>query len=149
VKLFSATVVAHRRPPWQDPQRLRQLAAVSGALVLLYAVLVIIALLGGPRIGAPFLPLPGGGPEPANPVAGLQPAQATTEAQTIPRGSETPPATTALATPLPPATTPPATGYPTGYPYDATPPTSQVVDGRPTILPPNPQTPPPPPRRRT
>jgi hypothetical protein len=132
VKPFSAAVVADRRPPWQDPQRLRQLAAVAGALVLLYAVLLIIALLGGPRIGAPFLPLPGGGPAPANPVAGLQPGQPTTDGPSIPRGSQT---TTAPApTPLPSATTRPAAGYPTTYapvtPYDPAAATPQVVDAR-------------------
>lgn len=138
---MSAT--AHRRPPWQNPRRLRQVAAGAVALLLFYLVLVFIAFLGGPRIGASFLPLPGGGPDPASPVAGLEPGQPTQNIPAIPRGtttSPTPGATptgfTATASPLPQATTPgvtttgrpgdPATPCPTTTPTN--PATSQIVD---------------------
>ncbi|HET6743823.1 MAG TPA: hypothetical protein VFH76_33020, partial [Kribbella sp.] len=66
---------ASRRSPWQHPRRRRQVATGVGILLLGYLLLVLIALLGGPRIGASFLPLPGGGPEPASPVAAPQPGQ--------------------------------------------------------------------------
>ncbi|MFD7156523.1 hypothetical protein ACFV9C_18130 [Kribbella sp. NPDC059898] len=102
---------ATRRLPWQHPRR-RQIAAGFGILLLAYAVLFVIALLGGPRIGASFLPLPGGGPDPAAPVAGLQPGQPTQNVavphQTTSSPTTTPAATpTAVPTPLLTATDPP------------------------------------------
>jgi hypothetical protein len=131
--------VAARRPPWQNPQRLRQVAGVAGALLLLYLVLVLVALLGGPRLGASFLPLPGGGPNPANPVAGLEPSQPTKNVSTIPGGNTPTPGSTPASTPLPPATTPAETtgtgnslvdnGVKTPCPTPvAQPPEQQVVD---------------------
>ncbi|WP_406050371.1 hypothetical protein [Kribbella sp. NBC_00889] len=130
--------VAARRPPWQNPQRLRQVAGVAGALLLLYLVLVLVALLGGPRLGASFLPLPGGGPDPANPVAGLQPSQPTKNVPTIPGGSSPTPGATLASTPLPPATTPEETtgtgnsvvdsGVKTPSPTEVVKPSQQVVD---------------------
>ncbi|MFG1621514.1 hypothetical protein [Kribbella sp. NPDC049227] len=130
--------VAARRPPWQNPQRLRQVAGVAGALLLLYLVLVLVALLGGPRLGASFLPLPGGGPNPANPVAGLQPSQPTKNIPTIPGRSTPTPGSTPVSTPLPPATTPDETtgtgtsvvnsGVKTPCPTPVVKPPQQVVD---------------------
>ncbi|MEV5962794.1 hypothetical protein AB0L70_13590 [Kribbella sp. NPDC051952] len=134
---------AESRPPWQNPARLRQLAAVVGILLLLYAVLFLTALVGGPRIGASFLPLPGGGPDPASPVAGLQPGQPTQNIPAIPPGgtttsSTTPPpaAVTTVPTPLPTATTPSSASTPplvvgsTPWPKPTTPvdPTTQIVE---------------------
>jgi hypothetical protein len=152
---MSATGV--RRPPWQNPRRLRQVATGAAVLLLLYLVLVFIAFLGGPRIGASFLPLPGGGPDPASPVAGLEPGQPTQNIPAIPRGttsSPTPGATptgiTATASPLPQATTPgvtttgrpgdPATPCPTTTPTDQS--TPQIVDTYDPTIPTATQTPP-------
>jgi hypothetical protein len=136
VKPFSAT--APGRPPWQDPRRLRQVAAGAGALLLLYLVLAFIALVGGPRIGASFLPLPGGGPAPANPVAGLEPSQPTQNVPAIPRGTTPAPGTTPSTSPtaLPTATTPGAGATTAPLPLGTTPcptptpgnPTTQIVD---------------------
>jgi hypothetical protein len=70
----------------------RRVAALVAAPVGGYAVLLLISLLGGPRIGAPFIPLPGGGGgvEAAAPVAGpLSPGEAGDTLPPIPRG-ETP-----------------------------------------------------------
>jgi hypothetical protein len=154
VKPISAATAADRRPPWQNPRRLRQAAVTVGALLGLYAVLVAIALLGGPRIGASFLPLPGGGPDPANPVAGLEPStRLPTGGPTVPRGSETPvptvPPTPGQTPTLPPATTTaPGTGQVTDGQQPSTPcPTSQpagpqLVDHPEPTLPPATKVPP-------
>ena len=154
MKPISASSSAARRPPWQNRQRLRQAALAAGALLGLYAVLVMIALLGGPRIGASFLPLPGGGPDPANPVAGLEPStRLPTSVPTVPRGSETPvptvPPTPGHTTTLPPATatTVPATGQPTDGRQAATPcpttkPAPQLVDHQDPTVPPATKVPP-------
>ncbi|MGZ0150444.1 hypothetical protein ACXJJ3_25525 [Kribbella sp. WER1] len=127
---------ATRRPPWQHPRR-RQVAAGIGVLLLAYAVLFVIALLGGPRIGASFLPLPGGGPDPASPVAGLQPGQST-QTVTVPHQTPSTPAATPTATPtvvptqLPTATTPPGatvrTAGSTVTPGSAETPTPEIVE---------------------
>jgi hypothetical protein len=153
VKPIPAASPADRRPPWQNRQRLRQAALAAGALLGLYAVLVMIALLGGPRIGASFLPLPGGGPDPANPVAGLEPStRLPTTGPTVPRGSETPvppvPPTPGHTTTLPPATatTVPATGQPTdgqpSTPCPTTAPVPQLVDHEEPTNPPATKVPP-------
>jgi len=146
VRPISAATAADRRPLWLKRQRLRQATFVAGALLLLYAVLVVIALLGGPRIGASFLPLPGGGPDPANPVAGLEPStRLPTGGPTVPRGSETPvptaPPTPGQTTTLPPATTTtaPITGQPTDgqtTPCPTTTPVPQPVDHQEPTIPP-------------
>ncbi|MFF0339747.1 hypothetical protein [Kribbella sp. NPDC004875] len=146
---MSAT--ASRRPPWQHPRRLRQAAAGAGVLLLGYLVLVFVALLGGPRIGASFLPLPGGGPKPAVPIAGPQPGQPSQNLPVGARGTATAAATTPVPTPgatalpttLPTATKPgeirwpagpPSTPYPTGTPYPTEAPTTQIAETtRPTI----------------
>jgi hypothetical protein len=135
VKPFSAAAAADRLPPWQNSARLRQFAGTVGLLGLLYGVLAVIALLGGPRIGASFLPLPGGGPDPASPVAGLQPGRPTQNIPTIPHATTSPTPTPVVppppSTPLPTATIPgvtvagqlrtPATPCPTATPGDPTP----------------------------
>lgn len=153
MKPISAPSAAHRQP-WLNRQRLRQAAIAAGALLGLYAVLVLIALVGGPRIGASFLPLPGGGPDPASPVAGLEPSRIPTSGPTIPRGSETPvptvPPTPGHTTTLPPATTTgPVTT--TGQPIDGNPttpcpttakPVPQVVDHEDPTVPPATRVPP-------
>ena len=136
VKPFAAT--APGRPPWQDPRRLRQVATGAGVLLLLYLVLAFVAFLGGPRIGASFLPLPGGGPDPASPVAGLEPSQPTQNVPAIPRGSTPAPGATPTTSPtaLPTATVPGAgattapvppgtTSWSTATPGN---PTTQIVD---------------------
>ncbi len=153
MKPISAPSVAARRPPWLTRQRPRQAAVAAGALLGLYAVLVVIALLGGPRIGGSFLPLPGGGPDPANPVAGLEPTRLPTGGPTIPRGSETPvptvPPTPGQTATLPPATTigpATATGQPTdGQPATPCPtpkPVPQMVDHEEPTIPPATSVPP-------
>jgi hypothetical protein len=131
VKTFSAE--AARRPPWQNPQRLRQVAAGAGVLLLLYVVLFLTALAGGPRIGASFLPLPGGGPDPASPVAGLEPGQPTQNVPAIPRGTTPTPGSpvTAPPTPLPTATTP-GSGATTALVPGATTPCPTPTPGQPT-----------------
>lgn len=80
----------------------RRIAAVVAAPVGVYAVLLLVSLLGGPRIGAPLIPLPGpDGPEAATPVAGpLNPAQPTDGLPSIP------------PEPTPAPSTPPKTGTP-------------------------------------
>ncbi len=154
MKPISAPSVAAHRSPWLTRQRLRQAALAAGALLGLYAVLVLIALLGGPRIGASFLPLPGGGPDPATPVAGLEPSRIPTSGPTIPRGSETPvptvPPTPGRTTTLPPATTtgPVAvTGQPTDgrsatTPCPTTKPVPEQVDQEEPTIPPATKVPP-------
>ncbi|MFI7066405.1 hypothetical protein ACIBL3_35790 [Kribbella sp. NPDC050124] len=145
------TSAAIARPPWQNRQRLRQARFAAGGLLLLYAVLVLIALLGGPRIGAAFLPLPGGGPEPANPVAGLEPTRIPTSGPTVPRGSETPvptqPPTPGETPPLPSTTTTAPVGVPTDGQQPATPgltpkPTPELVDHQESTQPPATKLPP-------
>ncbi|MFI5690892.1 hypothetical protein ACIA58_03545 [Kribbella sp. NPDC051586] len=146
MKPISAT--ASRRPPWQNPRHRRQ--AVAGLVVLLLGCLVLV-LLG----------IWGRGPEPASPVAGLQPGQPTQNVPAIPRtATPTPGATpTVLPTQLPTATTPGgiqvSTGHPTA-PYStlapATPvpqiaettgPTTSVTRRPPTVPPTVPPTAPP------
>ena len=130
---------AARRSLWQNPQRRRQVGASAGVLVLLYVVLFLTALAGGPRIGASFLPLPGGGgPDPASPVAGLEPGQPTQSVPAIPRGTTATPTSpgTTPPTPLPTATTPGAGATTPPAPVGTTPyrtptpgsPTTQIVD---------------------
>ncbi|HWD79066.1 MAG TPA: hypothetical protein VG497_09290 [Kribbella sp.] len=122
-------------------RRRRQVAAGVGVVVGGYLVLVLIALLGGPRIGAPFLPLPGGGPEPASPIAAPQPGQPG-ENIAIPHSSTSATPSFAATTPLPTATTPDEPGVPAGstatpYPArtDGTP-TPQIVETTvPTLAP--------------
>ena len=136
VRTFPAT--APGRPPWQNPQRLRQVAAGAGVLLLLYVVLFLTALAGGPRIGASFLPLPGGGPDPATPVAGLEPGQPSQNVPAIPRGTTATPTSpgTTPPTPLPTATTPGIGATTARVPGESTPystpapgrPTTQIVD---------------------
>ena len=136
VRTFPAT--APGRPPWQNPQRLRQVAAGAGVLLLLYVVLFLTALAGGPRIGASFLPLPGGGPDPATPVAGLEPGQPSQNVPAIPRGTTATPTSpgTTPPTPLPTATTPGVGATTPPAPVGTTPyrtptpgsPTTQIVD---------------------
>ncbi|MEV0283880.1 hypothetical protein AB0H36_07120 [Kribbella sp. NPDC050820] len=143
---------AMARPPWQNRQRLRQAGFVAGGLLFLYAVLVLIALLGGPRIGAAFLPLPGGGPEPANPVAGLEPSsRVPTSGPSVPRGSETPvptqPPTPGETPPLPSTTTTTAPAVVTTEGQPATPrptpkPTPELVDHQEPTQPPATKLPP-------
>ncbi|MEU8221519.1 hypothetical protein [Kribbella sp. NPDC048915] len=128
------------RPPWQNPRRRRQVAAGAGLLLLGYTVLFFVALLGGPRIGAGFLPLPGGGPDPAAPTAGPQPGEPTQSVAVLPpRTSASTPVVSpgatpsALVTPLPTATTPGETRVPVGLttPYPKTAsgtPTPQIVE---------------------
>lgn len=144
-------ISAPSAPHWQNSRRLRQAAYAAGALLLLYAVLVVIALFGGPRIGASFLPLPGGGPDPANPVAGLEPSQLPTSGPTVPRGSETPvpttPPTPGQTVTLPPATTTtaPIVGQTTDgqtTPCPTTKPVPQVVDHEDPTVPPATKVPP-------
>jgi hypothetical protein len=156
VNAMSAT--ASRRPPWQNPRRRRQAAAGAGLLLLGYLVLFFVALLGGPRIGAGFLPLPGGGPEPAVPIAGPQPGEPTQNVAVLPpRTTATPAATpgvtpNAVTTPLPTATKPGevqvpvglATPDPTSGPGTPTPqivqttePTIPVATKRPPTAPPS------------
>ncbi|WP_433163040.1 hypothetical protein [Kribbella sp. CA-247076] len=154
MKPISAATAAGSRPPWQNRRRLRQAAYTVGALLSLYGVLVVIALLGGPRIGASFLPLPGGGPDPASPVAGLEPStRLPTGGPTVPRGSETPvptaPPTPGQTPSLPPATTTaPGTGQVTENGQPATPcPTTkpaipQLVDHQEPTHPPATKVPP-------
>jgi hypothetical protein len=152
---MSAT--ASRRSPWQNPRRRRQAATGVGLLLLGYVLLVLIALLGGPRIGAPFLPLPGGPPEPASPIAGLQPGQPT-ENVAIPHQTTSTPAATPDATPsagitspLPTATTPGEPQLPTGStttPYPPRPegtPTPETAETTAPPLPPATRRPPIPP----
>ncbi|GAA2840331.1 hypothetical protein [Kribbella solani] len=153
MNLISAT--ASRRSPWQNPRRLRQVAAGVGVLLLGYLVLVLVALLGGPRIGAGFLPLPGGGggPEPVSPVAGLQAGQPTENLPRIPHTPTPTPAPSMLpvATPgvlpsavptqLPGATTPgtrPADAATTPTPeiVESKEPTIPVVTATPPVVPP-------------
>ncbi|WP_427888066.1 hypothetical protein ACQHIV_33525 [Kribbella sp. GL6] len=147
---MSAT--ATRRLPWQHPRR-RQIAAGVGILLLAYAVLFFVALLGGPRIGASFLPLPGGGPDPAAPVAGLQPGQPTQNVavphQTTSSPTITPATTpTAVPTPLLSATDPPEVVRSAGStftPYPTRPgetPTPEIVESTGPTQPPVTERPP-------
>jgi hypothetical protein len=153
VKPIPAPSVAAHRSPWLTRQRLRQAALAAGALLGLYAVLVLVALLGGPRIGDSFLPLPGCGPDPATPVAGLEPSRIPTSGPTIPRGSETPvptlPPTPGRTATLPPATTTgpvAATGHPTdgqpSTPCPTTQPVPEQVDHEEPTIPPATKVPP-------
>ncbi|GAA1603218.1 MULTISPECIES: hypothetical protein [Kribbella] len=129
---------ATRRPPWQHPRR-RQVAAGVGILLLGYLALFFTALLGGPRIGAPFLPLPGGGPDPATPVAGPQPGQPSQNVAIPHQATSTPattpaPTPTAVPTPLLSATDPPEVVRSAGStftPYPTRPgetPTPEIVE---------------------
>jgi len=140
VNPFSAAD-APDRPLRQNQVRLRRLAVTGGTLLLLYGVLAVIAALGGPRIGAPVLPLPGGGPDPASPVAGLQPVRPTQSVPAIPHGTTsatpTPGVTPENGTPLPPATTSAvtvagpvdqATPCPTPTPGESTPQLAEEYD---------------------
>jgi hypothetical protein len=71
VKPFSEEEQADRRRPWQKREGLRRIAVLIAAPTGVYALLVVISLLGGPRIGAPLILLPDpGGADAVNPVAG-------------------------------------------------------------------------------
>jgi hypothetical protein len=162
VKPFSPAPA--NRPPWQNSAHWRRLTVAVGVLLLLYAVLFLTALVGGPRIGASFLPLPGGGPDPASPVAGLEPGQPTQNLPAIPPSSTTtssttppPAAVTTAPTPLPTATTPSSAVSPplvvgsTPWPKPTTPvdPTTQIVEQLKPSPPVVTKTPPPPTRTTT
>jgi hypothetical protein len=112
---------------------LKQVAAGAALLGLTYALLAVVALLGGPR--PDFLPLPGGGPQPAAPVAGLSPGRS--GGQSIPNLPDSPSATPTPGVPSTPSTElPPATtteGYvPPNWQVTTTPssltPTPQLVE---------------------
>ena len=75
MKPFSEEGQADRRLPWLKREGFRRTAALIAAPLGLYALLVVISLLGGPRIGAPLIPLPGAGADVTSPVAGQQPGQ--------------------------------------------------------------------------
>jgi hypothetical protein len=114
VKPFSEEELADRRRPWLKREGFRRIAVLIAAPVGLYAVLVLVSLLGGPRIGAPLIPLPGGGADATSPVAGQQPGQRPTEVfPPIPSGGPTPsrpvPPSSALTTQLP-SSVEPSTG---------------------------------------
>ncbi|MEV4265979.1 hypothetical protein [Kribbella sp. NPDC049584] len=101
MKPISAT--ASRRPPWQNPRRRRQAAA--GACLLLLGCLVLV-LLG----------FWGRGPQPASPVAGIEPGRPTQNLPAIPRTAVPSSGTTPSAVPtqLPTATKPGEVQLPTG-----------------------------------
>ncbi|WP_371405549.1 hypothetical protein OHA10_08115 [Kribbella sp. NBC_00662] len=135
---ISAT--ASRRPPWQNPRHRRQAAAGAGVLLLGCLVLA-------------FLGFRSGGPQPASPVAGLEPGRPTQNLPAIPRTASPTPGTTPSAVPttLPTATKPgeielpsglTTTGYPvitTGTPtpqiVETTGPTTVVTERPPTVPP--------------
>ncbi|MFD3402600.1 hypothetical protein ACFWUU_18085 [Kribbella sp. NPDC058693] len=118
---ISAT--ASRRPPWQNPRRRRQAAAGAGVLLLGCLVLA-------------YLGYRSGGPQPASPVAGLEPGRPTQNLPAIPRTASPTVGTTPSAVPtsLPTATKPGEIQVPTGltttgYPLITTgTPTPQVVE---------------------
>lgn len=120
---------APRRPPWQDPRRRRQAAAGTGVLLVGCCVLA-------------YLGVRAGGPQPADPVAGLEPGRPTQNLPAIPRTASPTPGTTPSAVPtqLPTATKPGEIRLPTGLTttgYPAIPagtPTPQIVEttGAPT-----------------
>lgn len=131
VKPFSEEEQAKRRRPLLDREGFRRVAVLI-APTGLYAVLVLISLLGGPRIGAPLIPLPGGGgAEATSPEAGQQPGQLPSRTfPSIPWQTQTPvPPTSATVTPLP-STVDPSTGQPVDRP--TTPTTEPTIPGKPT-----------------
>jgi hypothetical protein len=103
VKPFSEEEPADRRRPWQKREGLRRIAVLTAAPLALYALLVIISLLGGPRIGSPLIPLPNhGGVDAVGPVAGApRTGRPTNVFPPIPADQPTTPAaTTPPPTPL-------------------------------------------------
>jgi hypothetical protein len=130
VKPFSEEEQAKRRRPWPEREGFRRIAVLI-APTGLYAVLVLISLLGGPRIGAPLIPLPGGGTEVTSPEAGQQPGQ-------LPSRIFPPiPWHTPASVPVPPtsAVTPSTVDPSTGRPVDGpttTPATQPTVPGKPS-----------------
>ncbi|TQJ18403.1 hypothetical protein [Kribbella jejuensis] len=110
-------------------RRRRQVAAGAGVVLGGYLVLVVIALLGGPRIGASFLPLPGAGPQPASPVAAPQPGQVSENVAIPHTTTATPGAPSTVSTPLPTATKPGGAEIPTG---STTTPDAPGTDSTPT-----------------
>lgn len=92
MKPFSEEEPAEHRRVGPKREGLRRIAVFAAAPLGLYAALVVVSLLGGPRIGAPFIPLPGmDKPGPVNPVAGLPlTGEAMELLPPIPRHSPTP-----------------------------------------------------------
>lgn len=92
VKPFSEEEPAEHRRVRPKREGLRRIAVFAAAPLGLYAALVVVSLLGGPRIGAPFIPLPGADkPGPVSPVAGVPlTGQAMEVFPPIPRHSPTP-----------------------------------------------------------
>ncbi|TCM51475.1 hypothetical protein [Kribbella sp. VKM Ac-2568] len=76
MKLFSEEEPAERRRFRRKREGLRRIAVLVVAPAGVYAVLVSVSLLGGPRLGAPLIPLPGaGGVDATSPIAGPQPSR--------------------------------------------------------------------------
>lgn len=76
VKPFSEEEQAERRRFRRKREGLRRIAVLVAAPAGVYAVLVSVSLLGGPRLGAPLIPLPGaGGVDATSPIAGPQPSR--------------------------------------------------------------------------
>jgi hypothetical protein len=99
VKPFSEEEQADRRRPWQKREGLRRIAVFIAAPTGLYALLVLISLLGGPRIGSSLIPLPNpGGVSVVSPVAGPPASRQPTRAY--------PPVSLESVTPAPKPTTP-------------------------------------------
>ncbi|WP_432883330.1 hypothetical protein ACQPYH_41470 [Kribbella sp. CA-245084] len=114
---------ASRRPPWQNPRRRRQAAAGVGVLLLGCFVLALLSFWSR-------------GPQPASPVAGIEPGRPTQNLPAIPRTASPSSGTTPTAVPtqLPTAIKPGETLLPTGLTTTGYPaitggtPTPQVVD---------------------
>jgi len=138
VKPISAT--ASRRPPWQNPRRRRQAAAGAGLVLLGCLVLGLLSFWSR-------------GPQPASPVAGIEPGRPTQNLPAIPRTAAPSTGTTPSAVPtqLPTATKPGEIQLPTGltttgYPaitagtptpqiLETTGPTTVVTERPPTVPP--------------
>ncbi|TCN40181.1 hypothetical protein EV644_106109 [Kribbella orskensis] len=111
MKPFSEEEQAERRRFGRKRGGLRRIAVLVAAPAGVYAVLVSVSLLGGPRLGAPLIPLPGGGVDATSPIAGPQPSRLPAKNfPSIPPEVSNPTVPPAVLPTVAPSTTGPSTG---------------------------------------
>ncbi|WP_157630320.1 hypothetical protein [Kribbella catacumbae] len=118
----------------------RRVVVAVAVPVGVYAVLLVISLLGGPRIGAPWIPLPGGGGvEAATPVIGPPlPGEAGETLPSIPHEATPTPSPPPLSSAPPDEKGQPGQPPATSGPVDGHPSTAASLPAEPSAVEPTP-----------